>query len=93
MEDRKIASLFKALGDENRIRILRTLRGGEKSAGELLENFKFSQPTLSHHMKVLFDSGLIMARKEGKWMYYSISLEGAKNASQILQHLTSSGNQ
>ena len=76
MDERKTACIFKALGDENRIRILRLLSGGEKCACMLLDELNISQPTLSHHMKVLCDAGIVEATKDGKWMHYSICHEG-----------------
>ena len=82
------ARKIKALADENRLAIMRILQNGERCACVLLEELNVSQPTLSHHMRILCDSGLVNARKEGKWMYYSISAEGAKNAASVLQSLT-----
>lgn len=76
MNEKKTALLFKALGDENRIRILKLLRGGEKCACKLLEELNIGQSTLSHHMKILCDAGIVTGRKEGKWMHYSICCEG-----------------
>ena len=67
---------IKALADENRLAILLSLQQGEKCGCVLLEELSISQPTLSHHMKLLCDSGLVAARKEGKWMHYSISPTG-----------------
>ncbi len=72
------AKIFKALGDENRLHILNDLCGGEKCACDLLEDMKITQPTLSHHMKILCDSGIVKARKEGKWTHYSINPNGIK---------------
>ena len=74
-QERKIAGFFKALGDENRIRILRMLCQGERCACDLLEEMEISQPTLSHHMRILCDAGIIRGRKDGKWMNYSLDLE------------------
>ena len=88
MTEKKTAELFKALCDENRIKILRMLQTGEKCACRLNEEINVTQPTMSHHMKVLCDSGLVVGRKEGKWMHYSISPEGAQNAVRILAELT-----
>ena len=68
---------IKALADENRLAILLSLQHGEKCGCVLLEELKISQPTLSHHMKLLCDSDLVTVRKEGRWMHYSISPEGA----------------
>lgn len=89
MTEKKAAELFKALCDENRIKILKLLQSGEKCACHLNENINVTQPTMSHHMKVLCDSGIVVGRKEGKWMHYSISPEGAQNALQLLTELTS----
>lgn len=88
MEDKQIVTLFKALCDENRLQILRLLRSGEKCACKLLEEMKITQPTLSHHMKILCDSGIVTGRKEGKWMHYSISGEGADEGVSVLRELT-----
>ena len=88
MDERKTALIFKAFCDENRIRILYLLRGGEKCACRLLEEMSISQPTLSHHMKILCDSGIVVGRKEGKWMHYRICPEGVQVARDYLTGLT-----
>ena len=89
IDERKIPIVFKAFCDENRIQILKQLQTGEKCACVLLDNLHISQPTLSHHMKILCDSGIVVMRKEGKWAHYSISPEGAAYAAECLQALTS----
>lgn len=76
MTEKNIALIFKALGEENRIRILKLLDGGEMCACRLLEELNIGQSTLSHHMKILCDAGIVTGRKEGKWMHYSICREG-----------------
>lgn len=73
MNDRETVKLCKALADENRLKILRLLKNGELCACHLLEDLQITQPTLSHHMKLLCDCGLVDYRKEGKWMHYSIA--------------------
>ncbi len=88
LTDKKIAEIFKALCDENRIKILRLLQTGEKCACHLNGEINVTQPTMSHHMKVLCDSGIVVGRKEGKWMHYSISPEGARLAADVLKELT-----
>lgn len=88
LDEKKLAIVFKAFCDENRIRIVKLLRTGEKCACKLLEEINVTQPTLSHHMKILCDSGVIVGRKEGKWMYYSVSSDGAEYAMQCLSALT-----
>ena len=88
MDKRKTALIFKAFCDENRIRIIEMLRSGEKCACKLLEELNVTQPTLSHHMKILCDSGIVTGRKEGKWTHYSISPKGADYACKCLKALT-----
>ena len=87
MDEKRTADIFKALCDENRIKILKMLRTGEKCACVILEDMNITQPTLSHHMKILCDSGIVKGRKEGKWIHYSIDESGAKKAEEILTEL------
>ena len=87
MNNKKMAAMFKAFGDENRIQILELLRDGERCACMLLEEMKITQPTLSHHMKILCDSGIVVGRKEGKWMHYSISENGMWEVRNYLDEL------
>ena len=82
------ARVFKAFCDENRLTVLKMLQSGEKCACILLEKLNITQPTLSHHMKILVDSGIVIGRKEGKWTYYSISAEGCERATVLLKNLT-----
>ena len=88
MSEKKTAELFKAFCDENRIKILKLLQTGDKCACRLNEEINVTQPTMSHHMKVLCDAGIVTGRKEGKWMHYSISPEGAQKALEVLSELT-----
>ena len=87
VDSKKMAAMFKAFADENRIQILELLRDGERCACRLLEEMKITQPTLSHHMKILCDSGIVVGRKEGKWMHYSISKDGLENVRNYLEEL------
>ena len=87
MNERKIAIIFKALGDENRIRILKLLNGGEKCACKLLEELNISQSTLSHHMKILCDAEIVTGRKDGKWMHYSICCDGVCQLRSVLREV------
>ena len=92
MDQRKTALIFKAFCDENRVRILNLLRGGEKCACRLLEELNITQPTLSHHMSVLCGCGIVKSRREGKWMYYSICCDGVKNVRSLMCSLLSPEN-
>ena len=82
------ARIFKAFCDETRLCVLELLQSGEKCACVLLEKLEITQPTLSHHMKILVDSGIVTTRKEGKWTYYSISAEGCEKTAVLLKKLT-----
>ena len=85
--EQDMARIFKALSDENRIQILKQLRTGEKCGCELLEELRISQPTLSHHMKILCDCQIVQSRREGKWMYYTIDCDGIKVVRTLMQSL------
>jgi ArsR family transcriptional regulator len=88
-KEQKMLCIFKALSDENRIRIFKMLRSGEKCACKLLEELNISQPTLSHHMKILCDAGIVTGRKEGKWTHYSISCDGVRLVRELMKELLS----
>lgn len=81
------ARVFKALCDPNRLMIIDLLKYGEKCACKLLEELNISQSTLSHHMKLLCESGVINCRREGKWMHYSLSKKGFMKANQLLEQI------
>ncbi len=70
-----IVKMLKALSDENRFTIFNIVLKGETCACELLKELDIAQPTLSRHMRVLVDSGLISARKDAQWMRYSVNRE------------------
>ena len=63
----------KALGDDTRQRILQMLLEGERSVGDIADAFATSQPTISHHLNVLKQFGLVTNRKEGKQVFYAIN--------------------
>lgn len=85
----KNSKIFKALSDPNRLQIIDILSCGEKCACRLLEHFDVTQPTLSHHMKVLIECGLVNARKEGTWNYYSLNKNNINNTLQFLNEISS----
>ena len=95
MNEKQTALIFKAFCDENRLQILELLRSGEKCACKLLDDLHITQSTLSHHMKLLCDAGVVQGRKEGKWVHYSIDPDGAERAVELLRQqisLDASGN-
>lgn len=81
-------AILKALSDANRLQIVDMLSCGELCACRLLEHFRITQPTLSHHMKVLTDCGLVTARKDGVWMHYSLNRERIEDFISFLRLLT-----
>jgi ArsR family transcriptional regulator len=75
---------FRALGDGHRLQILDLLAASEMNAGELLEQVDVVQSTLSHHMKTLCESGLVRARRNGKWTLYTVDREIVSAAREYL---------
>ena len=75
MREIDVALICKALSDPNRLKIVQMLSDGEKCGCKLLEAFAITQPTLSHHMRLLEESALVKGRRVGKWTYYSLSCE------------------
>lgn len=71
----EVSKICKALAEENRVKIVKLLTEGERCACDLLEDLSITQPTLSHHMKVLSECDLIVTRREGKWSHYSLDCE------------------
>ena len=80
--------IFKALADDNRLEILELLISGEKCGCELLEAPNIGHSTLSHHMRILCEAGLVDACKEGKWMHYSLSAEGSAQVRSLTERYT-----
>ena len=81
--------LFKALSDTNRLMIVDMLSCGELCACMILEKFNITQPTLSHHMRILCDCGLVNGRKEGKWTYYSLNEKAVRDLKALITEVTS----
>lgn len=83
------SELFKALSDPNRIRIVEMLARGETCACRVLSELDISQPTLSHHMTVLQRAGLVVGRKDGQWVHYSLVPEVLEGMSAFLSAVAS----
>lgn len=75
----RVAAVAKAIADENRIEILRLLahQEGPVCACDIVEHFDLSQPTVSHHLKVLKDAGLLRSSRRGLWVFYEVAPSGA----------------
>ena len=83
------SKVFKALGDTKRAMIVDMLSCGELCACMILERFDMSQSTLSHHMKILCECGLVKGREQGKWIYYSLDEDTVSEIKQFLCRITS----
>ena len=71
---RAVAALrFRALGDETRLRILEHLVAGERSVSDLIVLVDVGQSLMSHHLRILREAGLVVDRRDGKWIHYSIA--------------------
>ena len=73
MKAEELSLLASALSDTNRIEILKMLASKELCACHILSYLGISQPTLSYHMKLMTEAGLVSASRRGKWTFYSIS--------------------
>ncbi len=79
------AEIFKALADERRLRILGMLKGCERCACAIQGALDLPQSSLAYHMRILCNSGLVTARRDGKWTYYSINASGCLFAAAMIQ--------
>jgi ArsR family transcriptional regulator len=69
----KVDTMFRAFSDRTRLRILNLLRGGERCVCDLVEVLGVPQPKASRHLAYLRKAGLVVARKQGQWSYYSLA--------------------
>lgn len=68
-----VLSLFQALADENRLRIVEVLRSGEHCVCDLQASLDLGQSLLSHHLRVLREAGVVRSRRDGRWVHYQLS--------------------
>lgn len=78
---KEFLNITKALADENRLRMLMALRNGEQCVCRITELMGLAISTVSKHLSILYQAGLVNARKEGRWMYYSLPGNAAPAAS------------
>lgn len=86
-QSERVAPLLKALADPVRLRLLSLVAAhadGESCVCELQGAFDLSQPTISHHLKVLHDAGLLDRTKRGTWVYYSVNAEALSDVASLL---------
>ncbi|WP_283606871.1 ArsR/SmtB family transcription factor [Faecalispora anaeroviscerum] len=84
------ALLFKALSDETRLKIIDMLSCGELCACDILKHLNITQPTLSYHMKMLSECGIVNADRQGAWMRYTLNEVTTKSISEFWQLLSKS---
>ncbi len=85
MEEKRIVRWARALADPTRLKLFLTiLRGGELSCGELAEQFPIAQSTVSHHLNILMDAGLVAMRKQGQHHYFRACPEALKQFAHTL---------
>jgi DNA-binding transcriptional ArsR family regulator len=85
---RAVAALrFRALGDETRLRILEFLVEGECSVAELIDSTGLGQSLVSHHLRTLRDAGLVVTRRDGRWIFYDIADVAMTSVRQVLTRL------
>jgi len=75
-----VLSVFQALGDENRLRIIEVLRNGERCVCDLQSSLDIGQSLLSHHLRVLREAGLVHSRRDGRWVHYTLADEVLSSA-------------
>ena len=80
---------FKALSDETRLKILDMLSCGEMCACDILSYLSITQSTLSYHMKILVECGLVKAARDGSWMRYRLDKARAEEVLALLRQITS----
>lgn len=85
----KQIEIFKALSDKNRLLIIEMLSCGELCACDIIEGLELSQPTVSHHMKILQHAGLVNSKKNGKWMIYSLDKYAFSGLCNFIEKLSS----
>ncbi|MDP8243618.1 MAG: metalloregulator ArsR/SmtB family transcription factor [Candidatus Hinthialibacter antarcticus] len=81
--------ILKALADENRVRILLALRGGELCACQIIELLGLAPSTVSKHLSILKNAGLVDSRKDGRWMYFELASDENAPAAGAIQYIAS----
>ena len=85
---RAVAALrFRALGDETRLRLLELMVDNERSVGELMDLTQLGQSLVSHHLRTLRDAGLVVTRRDGRWVFYDIATGAMASVRGVLSAL------
>jgi ArsR family transcriptional regulator, arsenate/arsenite/antimonite-responsive transcriptional repressor len=84
LETTRVVQRLKALGDEKRLRIVRQLSGGERCVCDLMDELGAGQSLLSFHLRTLKEAGLVTDRRQGRWVYYTLNIDGFTELEQLL---------
>ena len=85
MTDKAIAKIFKALGDETRLEIVRMLAGKERCVCAFLAAFPMTQPAISNHLRVLREAGVVLDSRDGRWIFYRLNPEAFQAIERVCQ--------
>lgn len=88
--EKYMSDLFKAMSDENRLKILSFLIAGETCGCTLIDKLPISQPTLSYHLRALTDAKITIAKKEGVWVKHTVDIAKIDEMIQFLEQLKES---
>ena len=86
--DKSLSEIFKVLSDENRLKIIKIIAKEQKCASQLIADLDISQPTLSHHMKILTDAKLVKPNKAGTQVYYELEHEKVKSLCKFVREIS-----
>ena len=86
MTDKALAKIFKALGDETRLEIVRMLGGKERCVCAFLNSFPMTQPAISNHLRVLREAGVVLDAREGRWIFYRLNPEAFQAIELVCQN-------
>ena len=87
MTDKALAKIFKALGDETRLEIVRMLAGKERCVCAFLNAFAMTQPAISNHLRVLREAGVVLDSRDGRWIFYRLNPEAFQAIQLVFQNL------
>ena len=87
LNDKAMAKIFKALGDETRLEIVRMLAGKERCVCAFLNAFAMTQPAISNHLRVLREAGVVLDSRDGRWIFYRLNPEAFRAIHLVCQNL------
>ncbi|MHC1758152.1 MAG: ArsR/SmtB family transcription factor [Negativicutes bacterium] len=85
--NKTITKIFKALGDETRLEIVRMLAGKERCVCAFLTAFSITQPAISNHLRVLREAGIVIDSRDGRWIFYRLNPEAFRAIGLVCQNV------